>query len=218
MSNALRHTEIDVLVDCDTGLDDALALLLLFRVPGVRVHGVTCVNGNVGVDHVTRNTLSVLDVAGAPDVPVARGCPQPLASEKVDASWIHGEAGLGSVVLPESDRQLVPDHAVELMHRTLAAAQKPMTLIALGPLTNLAVLLTSYPEVTAKIERLVVMGGSAAAGGNDAAAAEFNFFADPEAADIVLRAGVDTALHGLDVFNRLALSKDDAARLAASSA
>ncbi len=217
MSHALPHTEIDVLVDCDTGLDDALALMLLFRVPGVRVHAVTCVNGNVGVDHVTRNTLSVLDVIGAPDVPVARGCPQPLASERVDASWIHGEAGLGTVVLPESDRKLVPQHAVELMRSTLMEAESPLTLIALGPLTNLAVLFTAHPEVKDKIERLIVMGGSAAAGGNDDAAAEFNFFADPEAADIVLRAGIETVMYGLDVFNRLALSKDDVAQLAAST-
>lgn len=217
MSHAVPHTEIDVLVDCDTGLDDALALMLLFRTPGVRVHAVTCVNGNVGVDHVTRNTLSVLDVAGAPDVPVARGCPQPLASERVDASWIHGEAGLGSVVLPESKRQLVPEHAVELMRRTLMSAERPMTMIALGPLTNLAVLFTAHPEVKPKVERLVVMGGSAAAGGNDDAAAEFNFFADPEAADIVLRAGIDTVMYGLDVFNHLSLSEDDVSHLAASS-
>lgn len=217
MSTSLPLTEIDVLVDCDTGLDDALALMLLFRTPGVRVHAVTCVNGNVGIDHVTRNTLSVLDVIGAPNVPVARGCPQPLAAEKVDASWIHGEAGLGSVTLPVSERELVPEHAVELMRRTLMGAEAPLTMIALGPLTNLAVLFTAHPEVKSKIARLVVMGGSAAAGGNDDAAAEFNFFADPEAADIVLRAGVETVMYGLDVFNRLALSADDVAQLERSS-
>jgi pyrimidine-specific ribonucleoside hydrolase len=203
----LDPIDLDVVIDCDTGMDDALALLLAFGVPGVRVLAVTCVNGNTDVDQVLSNTLRVLDVANAPDVPVARGCPTTLATRTHDATWVHGTDGLGGVRLPTSKRRAVDVHAVELLRRVLHDAERPVTVIALGPLTNVAVLLTCYPKLTVNIERVVVMGGSAAVGGNDDAAAEFNVMHDPEAADIVLRSGLDVCMYGLDVFNSVAVDE-----------
>ncbi|MFG2375124.1 nucleoside hydrolase [Streptomyces sp. NPDC048504] len=208
-----EHPDLDVIIDCDTGTDDAVELLTAFGIPGVRVLAVTCVDGNVGVDAVVRNTLGVLDAADAPDVPVARGCPVPLAQPTPDASWVHGDNGLGGIALPETSRAAVPLHAVELLRTTLTAADRPVTVVATGPLTNLAVLFTCYPEVKEKIGRIVVMGGSAAVGGNSDATAEFNFFHDPEAAEIVLRTGPNVWLYGLDVFNSVTVPAEQVRKL-----
>jgi pyrimidine-specific ribonucleoside hydrolase len=213
--SSLDPIDLDVVIDCDTGMDDALALLLAFGVPGVRVLAVTCVNGNTDVDQVVTNTLKVLDVVDAPDVPVARGCPSPLATRTHDATWVHGTDGLGGVDLPPPKRWAADLHAVEVLRRVLHDAERPVTVIALGPLTNLAVLVTCYPELAVTIERVVLMGGSAAAGGNDDAAAEFNVMHDPEAADIVLRSGLDVRMYGLDVFSSVAVDRAYLDRLTA---
>lgn len=208
---------MDVILDVDTGVDDALALLLALRAPDVNVRAVTCVDGNVDVDNVVTNTLAVLDAAGAPEIPVARGCPQPLAAERIHAQEVHGCDGLGGVRLPASGREPVEAHAVEVLRRTLLDSGEPLTVVTLAPLTNVAVLLTCYPELAERIDRMVVMGGSAGFGGNDSVAAEFNLLHDPEAADIVFRSGVPITMYGLDAFYEVTVDTETAHGLSGST-
>jgi pyrimidine-specific ribonucleoside hydrolase len=201
---------VDVILDVDTGLDDALAILLAVRSPALNVLGITCVMGNVEIDKVVPNTLKVLDAAGAPpDLPVARGMGRPLLERQLNAKGVHGDDGLGNVGLPESPRRPVPEHAVEFLRQTLAAAREPITLVPLAPLTNIATLLVQYPEVQAGIKQIVLMGG-AINGGNATAVAEFNIRQDPEAADIVFRSGLPMTMYGLDVFRQVTFSYPEA--------
>ncbi len=209
--------DIPVILDVDTGVDDALALLLAVRHPGVDLRAVTCVAGNVGVDQVVANTQYVLDAAGAADIPVARGAARPLLAEPDPADHWHGPDGLAGFSRP-SDRRLSPLSAVELLRRELMAAVgtgERITLVPLAPLTNIALLLSTHPEVAAGIERIVFMGGSASVG-NATAVAEFNIWHDPEAAAITLAAAGDLAvpitMYGLDVFNEVRLTADQVAR------
>jgi len=190
---------VQVVLDVDTGVDDALAILLALRSPAMDVRAITCVAGNADVDQVVANTLRVLDAASAPDIPVARGMTRPLVEPPRPARHVHGEDGMGDLSLPRSQRSPVGIHAVELLRATLASATEPITLIPLAPLTNIAVLVRTYPELLDRIDRIVLMGGAAAVG-NATAAAEFNVWHDPEAAAIVLDSGVPTTMYGLDVF------------------
>lgn len=201
---------MDVILDVDTGIDDAMAILLAMRSPALNVVGITCVAGNVGVDAVVSNTLKVLDVVGAPDIPVARGMARPLVQPPRAASGVHGEGGLGNTELPTSRRQVMDVHAVELLRRMLLDASEPLTLVPLGPLTNIAVLLTQYPEVGEKIREIVFMGGSVSYGGNATATAEFNIRHDPEAADIVVQCGRPMVMYGLDVFRQVTFTRPEA--------
>jgi pyrimidine-specific ribonucleoside hydrolase len=207
---------VPVILDVDTGVDDALALLFAARHPGLDLRAVTCVAGNAGVDQVVRNTLSVLDAAGAPDVPVARGADRPLVEAPHPARHVHGVDGLGDLHRPPSPRHPDPRHAVELLRDELRGARRPITLAALAPLTNIALLLRTYPEVTAGIERFVFMGG-AALRGNATAVAEFNVWHDPEAATVVLdafaAASTPVTMYGLDVFYGPSATAADADRL-----
>ncbi|MFC9984325.1 nucleoside hydrolase [Microbacterium keratanolyticum] len=193
---------IPVILDVDTGIDDALALLLAVRHPALDVRAVTCVGGNVPLAQVVENTLGVLALAGGEDIPVAAGMSAPLIEPARDASYVHGENGVADLRFPAHTMSPVPVHAVELLRRTLMDADEPLTIIALAPLTNIAVLLRMHPEVTNKIERILFMGGAVGAG-NATAAAEFNIWHDPEAADIVVRSGVPTTMYGLEPFYRV---------------
>lgn len=203
-----------VILDVDTGVDDALALLLAVRHSDIDLRAVTCVVGNTGVDQVVANTQYVLDAAGAAPIPVARGAARPLLAEPDSAAHVHGSDGLAGFSRP-SDRRLSPLPAVDLLRHELMAAVatgEPITLVPVGPLTNIALLLRTYPEVAAGIERIVFMGGSASSG-NVTAAAEFNIWHDPEAASIALAAAGDleipVTMYGLDVFYDVAVSVAD---------
>ncbi len=207
---------IPVIMDVDTGIDDALALLFAVAHPQIDVIGVTCVAGNAGLEQVVDNTLRVLDLAGAADVPVAGGASRPLIAPARAASHVHGADGLGGIVLPESGRNAADESAVALMRRLIMQHPTPVTLIALAPQTNLALLLRTHPEVVERIERIVFMGGSASVG-NATAVAEFNVWHDPEAAAIVRDAGAPTVMYGLDVFNRVTVQQARADELAAGS-
>lgn len=206
----------DVILDVDTGIDDALALLLAVRSPALDLRAVTCVVGNADLDQVVRNTLKVLDAAGAGDVPVAAGAGQPLVGPPRHARDVHGEDGMGDLGLAESSRRTVAVHAVELMRATLEAAPRPVTVVPLAPMTNLALLLRTYPRSAERIERVVFMGG-AAVGGNATASAEFNVWHDPEAAAVVLSSGLPLTMYGLDVFYDVTVDRDTADRLAAAA-
>jgi inosine-uridine nucleoside N-ribohydrolase len=203
---------IPVLVDCDPGLDDALALLLVLASPELELLGVTTVAGNQTVDKTTENALQVLELAGREDVPVARGADGPLVGELVVADDAHGESGLGGLVLPEPTTGPIKEHAVDFLAERLLAADRPVTLFALGPLTNLALLLALHPNAARGIDRIVLMGG-AIGEGNMTASAEFNIWIDPEAAASVFESGLDVTMVGLDVTNRAVLTPEDAERL-----
>ena len=205
---------IPVILDVDTGVDDALALLFAIAHPDIEVLGVSCVAGNASLERVVENTLRILDVAGAPDIPVAAGARRPLISPARSASHVHGEGGLGTVHLPPGERVPAPVNAVELMRQLITDSPRPVTLVALAPQTNLALLLRQYPDLAANIERIVFMGGSASVG-NATAVAEFNVWHDPEAAAIVLDSGIPTFMYGLDVFNQVAVDREVAAALEA---
>lgn len=211
----MTNTPIPVIIDCDTGIDDAMALMFAVRHPALDVRAISCVAGNASVDRVVTNTLQILDLLGAPEIPVAAGALRPIIEEARDASWVHGASGLGDLTLPVSKRTVEPVHAVELMRRTIMESDEKITLIALAPLTNLALLFRMYPEVTERVERIVCMGGSAS-GGNATAVAEFNVWHDPEAAHAVFGAGVPVTLYGLDVFNQVKVSNEKVAELRAS--
>lgn len=203
---------VPVILDVDTGIDDALALLFAAAHPDIDVLGVTCVAGNTGLDQVVDNTLRVLDLADAADVPVAAGAARPLLAPARAASHVHGADGLGGIALPATRRRAADGSAVALMRRLILQHPHPVTLVALAPQTNLALLLRTHPEVIEHIERIVFMGGSASIG-NATAVAEFNVWHDPEAAAIVSDAGVRTTMYGLDVFNQVAVPAEHAEAL-----
>ncbi|MDR7275914.1 nucleoside hydrolase [Catenuloplanes atrovinosus] len=207
-----------LLIDCDPGIDDMVALLLACASPEVELLGVSTVAGNVGLEFTTRNALDVLALAGRPDVPVAAGAERPLVVDGLAAHrGAHGDSGLGGARLPSSPAGAVDAHAVPFLAEAIRGASAPVTLVAVGPLTNVALLYALYPEVAASLGRLVVMGGAIGAG-NITPAAEFNVWADPEAAYRVLSAPglsrvVPTTMVGLDVTLRTLIGVAEAARL-----
>lgn len=212
-----------VIIDTDPGVDDALALLLALRSPELRVEAITSVAGNVPVDVATQNVQRVLALAESPEWPVlAHGAPQPLEREPVFATFLHGHDGLGGAAHACEGQRLKQGR--ELSHRTaaeeilhqLALAEEPVTVIALGPLTNIALALERDEGQLARLERLVVMGGAVEAPGNVTPAAEFNFFFDPEAAARVLQSGLPLTLVGLDVTAKAVLPEQELRREVAS--
>ena len=188
-----------VIIDCDPGHDDAIALLLALASPEVALLGVTTVHGNQTLAKTTANAIRVLDLAGRADVAVAAGADRPLVRELIVASHVHGDSGLDGPALPPPSRSARGEGAVDFMVRTIAASPAPVTLVPTGPLTNIAQLLARTGG--ANVERIVLMGG-AIAEGNMTPAAEFNIWADPEAAQTVFEAGLDTTMIGLDVTHR----------------
>jgi pyrimidine-specific ribonucleoside hydrolase len=212
-----------IILDVDTGVDDACALLMAALHPDVELLAVTCVSGNVSVDDVVRNTLKVLDVAGRPDVPVAGGAARPLLEPVREARHVHGADGMADLRWPESESRVDARHAVELLRDLLseAAAGEPtdrITLVTLAPMTNIALLLRTYPEAAGGLREIVFMGG-AAQDGNATASAEFNVWHDPEAAAIVLESAAEleipVVMYGLDVFYAVRVSREQAAELIA---
>lgn len=206
-----------VLLDVDTGVDDAHALLLALRSPALKVVGITTVAGNIDVEQVTANTLKVLDIARAPDIPVARGMSQPLVEPTHYVPQIHGSDGLGNLNPPPSKRQTVSQHAVDFLIQTLLAAPEPITLIPLAPLTNIGAALRLEPRIGLKIAQIVLMGGSAFAGGNASPWAEANIYYDPEAAHIVFTSGLPIVMYGWDVFVQVGFSRQEAQDFLASA-
>ena len=178
----------NVIIDCDTGVDDALALLLALRWPGFNVLGITNVAGNVPLQKVVRNTLVVVENSGT-DVPVFQGASQALNGSGETAEYAHGSDGLGDVGFPDPKGVKNDEHAVDFLVRTFMEYPEPVELITLGPLTNIALAILKEPLITEKIKSLVMMAGGIF-NGNSTAAAEFNIWVDPEAADLVFRSGI----------------------------
>jgi len=170
-----------IILDCDPGIDDALAIAFAHGHPGIELVGITTVAGNVGLAKTTANALAVSEFVGAAGTPVTAGCAGPLLRPALDARHVHGDSGLGGAVLPPATASPAPGHAIDYIVETVGAAPGEITLVATGPLTNIALLLAVHPEVKPRIGRIVIMGGNL--GGSPA---EFNIGSDPEAARRVL--------------------------------
>ena len=199
---------IPILLDCDPGHDDAIALLLALASPEVELRGVTTVAGNQTVEKTTANAIRILELVGREDVPVARGAGRPLVREPFVAAYVHGESGLDGPDLPPAQGEPVAQHAVDFLADHVGGT----TLVATGPLTNVALLLALRPE--ARPRRIVLMGG-AIAEGNVTPAAEFNVWADPEAAARVFASGIDVTMVGLDVTHQALVAQRHAEQLCA---
>ena len=204
-----------ILLDCDPGHDDAIALLLALASPELELLGVTTVSGNQTLEKTTANALRVLELVGRPDVPVAAGADRPLARELFVAAYVHGDSGLDGPALPPPAGRPVEQHAVDFLAQAVLGSDRPVTLVPTGPLTNVALLLARHPEAAARVERIVLMGG-AIAEGNVTPAAEFNIWADPEAAWRVFRSGLPVTMIGLDVTHRALMTAEHVERLRAS--
>jgi purine nucleosidase len=206
-----------VILDVDTGVDDAMALALAARLPGIELVAVATVAGNVGIENTTANTRRVLAYLGAGDVPIHRGLSRPLAGDVIDAAHVHGPSGLGDLQLPAElgagavRRPFAPEALVDLVSGEPGA----ITLVCVGPLTNLAAAIALEPALPGRIGRLVVMGGSLGRG-NVTPYAEFNIGADPEAAAQVF-AACRLTMVGLDVTREVSIGREGWARLAGAA-
>ena len=198
-----------IVLDCDPGHDDAIAMLLALASPELEVRAVTTVAGNQTLAKTTINALKVLELAGRGDVPVAAGCDRPLRRPLFTAAGVHGETGLDGPALPEPRVRPVDAHAVDLLYRTI---EPGVVVVATGPLTNVALLLERHPDVRDRAEAIVWMGGACGAG-NVTPSAEFNAFVDPEAAAAVFSAAIPLTMVGLDVTQQALFNRGHADRL-----
>ncbi len=187
-----------IILDCDPGHDDAIAILLAARSPALKLEAITTVAGNQTVEKTARNALRVCALAGIRDVPVAAGMDRPLVRELHIAPEIHGQSGMDGPALPEPDRALASLHAVDLLIELLLASDGDITLVATAPLTNIATAMRREPRIVPKIQRIVLMGGAMGLG-NWTPAAEFNIYVDPEAAHVVFTCGRPITMIGLEV-------------------
>ena len=198
------------ILDVDTGIDDAAALALAVNSPEIELLAVSTVAGNVDITQTTDNTLRVLSWLGAGDVPVHRGASRPLVKPHQDAAFVHGTNGLGNATFPEALADIGKDRGPAAIVRLAMARPGAITLVCVGPLTNLAIALNVEPTLVALLKRGVIMGGSFFSPGNITPFAEFNIFVDPEAAEQVFSAGFpDITLVGLDASHQTKLTRDE---------
>ncbi len=191
--------KLPVIIDTDPGIDDAVAISIALFAEELDVKLITTVAGNVGLEKVTYNALRLLKYLGKEDIPVAAGAKKPLLREGIDASDIHGKTGMEGFDFEEPDySKLLSENAIDAMRRVIMNSSVPITLVPIGPLTNIALLITTYPEVTEKIKEIILMGGSLGRG-NCGVMSEFNFHADPEAAKIVMNSKLTITIAPLDV-------------------
>ncbi len=177
-----------LVIDCDPGHDDAIAIMLAVSDPSIDLRAVTTVAGNVTLEHTTRNALRVLDMVGRPDIPVAAGRDRPRVRDLSTAAVMHGDSGLAGPLPEEPSRAAVEAPAIEVIEQVLRDADEPVTLVATGPLTTMADVVERLGHLRSRIRELVIMGGAVGLG-NWTPAAEFNIWVDPHAADVVFRAG-----------------------------
>ncbi|NNC57941.1 MAG: nucleoside hydrolase [Woeseiaceae bacterium] len=206
-----------IIIDCDPGQDDAVALFLAFAVPeALRILGITTVGGNVPLALTQRNARQMCDIAGRRDIPVHAGCDKPMQRPLRTAEMIHGETGINGIDVFEPKTPLQPGHAVDFIIETLLAADDAsITLVPTGPLTNIGTAIDRKPAILQKIEQIVLMGGAMREGGNRTPSAEFNILVDPEAADIVFRCGRPITQMGLDVTHQVLSTKKRVERIRA---
>lgn len=179
-----------LIIDCDPGIDDAVALLLAMASPELDLLGITTVAGNVSLQTTSNNARSICELGDRPGLKIFPGCPRPLVRPPIIAAHVHGENGLGGVNFAPPKMQLQPSHGVDFLRDSLLQAPEPITLATLGPLTNVAMALIQAPQIARNLSRIVMMGGAVGAG-NVTAAAEFNFYADPHGAQVVLHTAAE---------------------------
>lgn len=199
--------KIPVIMDCDPGHDDAIAMILACASDKLDVKAITTVGGNQTVAKTTNNALRMLTFMNK-QIPVAKGADRPMRRELEIAPEVHGDTGLDGPVIPEATQKALDINAYELMAKVVEESEDKVTLVPTGPLTNIAIFLSAYPHLKSKIERISLMGGSAI-GGNWTASAEFNILVDPEAADIVFKSGIPITMSGLDVTHKAQVYPED---------
>src|SRR6202166_4278994 len=204
-----------VIIDTDPGVDDALALLLAMRSPELQIEAITPVAGNVPLELTLPNALRMVEIAGRTDIPVAVGAKSPLVRRLVTATYAHGENGLGGAVFPEPKTKPVNQPAAEMIRQIVRKFPSEVTLLPIGPLTNIATALNLDSALAGLVRALVMMGGSLS-GGNITPAAEFNIYVDPEAARIVFQSGIPITMVGLDVTRKTSLTEDHVRTLEAT--
>ncbi len=197
-----------IIMDCDPGHDDMVAIMLACASEQIELLGIATVAGNQTGEKTFSNALKILTLIGRDDIPVARGADKPLFRELNVAPAIHGDSGLGGADLPEPAVQGLKMHAVDFLIQTIMESGEPLTLVPTGPLTNVALAMLKEPRITTKLERIVLMGG-AVFDSNVTPAAEFNIYVDPEAAKVVFGSGVPITMVGLDVTNKALLGFED---------
>lgn len=196
----------NIIIDCDPGIDDAIALTLaMANMDKLNIMGITTVAGNQSIDKVTNNTLKLVSYLKK-DIRVAKGSNMPIIRQKKDAGDVHGPTGFGYFKLPETDKKLVDMNAVEFIKNIVINSKEKVTIVPIGPLTNIALVLKVYPEIKDNVENIVLMGGGIK-NGNVTPTAEFNIWADPEAAYIVFNSGVSIVMNGLDVTDYTGFSR-----------
>ncbi len=188
-----------VILDTDPGIDDALAILLALASPEIRLEGVTVAHGNCSVEQGAVNARAVLELAGAAHIPVYQGCDRPLIQPSLLAPETHGNTGLGYASLPAPARPLAEGHAVDFLIETILASPGEITLVAVAPLTNVALALRREPRIAGLVREVIIMGGAIRHQGNTTPLAEFNIYVDPHAAHIVFHADMPITLVPLDV-------------------
>ncbi|WP_374425390.1 nucleoside hydrolase [Paracoccus sp. (in: a-proteobacteria)] len=197
-----------IIIDTDPGQDDAVAILLALASPELEVLGLSVVAGNVPLAHTERNARAICELAGRADLPVHAGCDAPLSRPLVTAEHVHGKTGLDGVTLPEPVMPLAPGHAVDFLIETLRREPAgTVTLVPIGPLTNIATAFQRAPDIVARVQEIVLMGGAYFEVGNITPAAEFNIYVDPEAARIVLASGAPVTMMPLDVTHKALTSR-----------
>ena len=202
-----------IILDTDPGIDDACATLLALASPEISVQGLTIVHGNCSLEQGTKNALSVLELAGASHIPVAMGCDVPLVQPSLLAPETHGDTGLGYAKLPEPRTRPIVQHGIDFLIEKIMAAPGEITLLAIGPLTNVALAIRQEPRIVNAVKELIIMGGAIRYEGNTTALAEFNTYVDPHAAHIVYHAGMPTTLVPLDVTYQCILTQHDIERM-----
>jgi purine nucleosidase len=206
-----------IIIDCDPGQDDAVALLLAFASPDeLEVLGITTVGGNVPLDLTQRNARMMCDLAGKQDIPVYAGCAEPTVRPLITAEAIHGQTGINGIDVFEPETPLQSKHAVDFIVETLLAAEESsVTLVPIGPLTNIATAISREPAILSSVEEIVIMGGAMREGGNRTPSAEFNIIVDPQAADLVYCCGRPITAMGLDVTHQVLSTVDRVERIKA---
>ena len=202
-----------ILIDTDPGIDDSLAILLALASPELSLEGLSVVHGNCSLDQATINGLSILELAKSSHIPLAKGCELPLVQPSLLAPETHGNTGLGYAKLPEPQSEPIGQHGIDFLIEKIMANPGEITLVAIGPLTNIALAIRQEPRIVRALKELIIMGGAIRHEGNTTALAEFNTYVDPHAAHIVYHAGIPTTLVPLDVSYQCVLTKPDVDRL-----
>ena len=203
-----------IIIDTDPGVDDAFAIFLAMTSPELKIEAITAVAGNVPLSVTLPNALRLVEIAGRTDIPVAAGADAPIARHHIFATDVHGQNGLAGAEFPAPSVKPVAEHAVDVLRGIINKNPGEITLVCLGPLTNIGQLLQADPALAGKIAQITMMGGSLS-GGNMTPAAEFNFYVDPEAADIVFQSGVPITMVGLDVTEKVTFTEKHLAMLEA---